>query len=149
MNRSKNSQTQFLFPIETPVGFPRSNRIKFSPREGNGSINLFILPAPSTRSPPVPDSCAAPRSYCDTIPRCTRTLVSGTERERETCEQIEFIWPRNNLPSRNYGRQISAGRKGKARFADTRAQNARQRSSCPKLQRLLPPVPFQRSRPTD
>ena len=71
--------------------------------EGWKAISPAYL-GPLTRSRPSPDSCAAPRSCCDTIPRWSRTLVSATEYQTRggiisTCNRVAvcpyFHGPRN------------------------------------------------------
>lgn len=53
------------------------------------TVPFVHSPAPSAKSRRVLDSCAAPRSCCDTVPRWIRTLVSETRRERGTWERDE------------------------------------------------------------
>lgn len=81
------------------------------------TVPFVHSPAPSTKSRRVLDSCAAPRSCCDTVPRWIRTLVSETRRERGTWERgresspdWDFSWLR-----RNYADKFCAEPIGKSR----------------------------------
>lgn len=122
------------------VVFPRSNRIKSLHERGEriNQISSSYLHHQRDRHQPL--TLVLRLAHIVIQFRVVPVHLYLEQRHVER-EQIGFIWPRNNLPSRNYADKFR-GEGGKGPLC---GYACTERSSCSKLQRLAL-LPFQPSR---